>query len=243
MQFKDAKREHHSILAAAEKRLLIRIAERIPQSINSDHLTALGFVAMLAAGLTYWYARWNPAALLAVIAWLAINWFGDSLDGTLARVRRQPRPRYGFYVDHILDAFGTAALFLGLAASGYMSWAIALAFLLAYFLLCIEIYLTTYTLGQFHLSFGGVGPTELRLVLAAGNVAAVFRPMVHVFGADYKLFDVGGVAAAAGMTLIMIYAAMKHTSELYRIEPLPPLGTAEGGCSTKALANGQRVRA
>src|SRR5437588_4117841 len=141
MQFKDAKREHHSLLATAEKRLLIRIAEKMPLAINSDHLTGLGFVAMLAAGLSYWYARWNPLGLFAVIGWLAINWFGDSLDGTLARARNQQRPRYGFYVDHILDAFGMAALFFGLAASGYMSWTIALLFLFSYFLLCIEIYL------------------------------------------------------------------------------------------------------
>jgi archaetidylinositol phosphate synthase len=221
MQFKDAKREHHSLTAEAEKRLLIYIAERIPQPINSDHLTALGFVSMLAAGLSYWYAHWNPLALFAVIGWLAFNWFGDSLDGTVARVRQQPRPRYGFYVDHILDALGTAALFLGLAASGYMSWTIALAFLLAYFLLCIEIYLATYALGEFHLSFGGIGPTELRLILAAGNIAAFFRPTAHIFGYDYKLFDAGGVIAAAGMTLITIYAAAIHTRTLYREEPLP----------------------
>jgi len=236
MQFKDAKREHHSILAAVEKRVLIRIAERIPQPVHSDHLTALGFIAMLAAGLTYWYARSNAYAMFAVIGWLAVNWFGDSLDGTLARVRQQPRPRYGFYIDHILDAFGAVALFLGLAASGYMSWIVALIFLLAYFLLCIEIYLATYTLGQFHLSFGGIGPTELRLILAAGNIAAFLHPLVRVFGSDHKLFDVGGVVAAIGMTLVTIYAALKHTRELYRAEPIPQLRSAK-------LSSTQGVRA
>src|SRR3954468_14133014 len=204
MQFKDAKREHHSLLAAAEKRLLIRIAEKIPQPVNSDHLTALGFLAMMAAGFSYWYARWNAIGLLAVIGWLAINWFGDSLDGTLARVRNQQRPRYGFYVDHILDAFGMTALFFGLAASGYMNWTIALLFLSSYFLLCIEIYLATYTLGKFHLSFGGLGPTELRVILAIGNIAAFYRPNVHILGSAYRLFDFGGVVASIGLVAITI---------------------------------------
>jgi phosphatidylglycerophosphate synthase len=245
MRFKDAKREHHSLTADAEKRLLIRIAEKIPQPINSDHLTALGFVAMVAAGLTYTYARWNPYALFAVIGWLALNWFGDSLDGTLARVRNQQRPRYGFYVDHILDAFGTTALFLGVAASEYMSWTVMLAFLLAYFILCIEIYLATYTLGKFHLSFGGMGPTELRVVLAAGNVAAFFRPTVHVAGGEYKLFDVGGVVAAIGISIIAIYSAIGHTRELYRQEPLSALRRSPGedACATRASRDNAQVNA
>ena len=220
MPFRDAKREHHSLTADAEKRLLIGIAERLPAAINSDHLTSLGFVAMLAGGLTYAYARWNPTALLAVIGWLAVNWFGDSLDGTLARVRNQQRPRYGFYVDHILDAFGMTSLFFGLAASGYMSWIVTLIFLSSYFLLCIEVYLATYTLGKFQLSFGGMGPTELRIVLATGNMVAFFRPMVSLLGAEYKLFDVGGLIAAGGIAAITICSAISHTRTLYTQEPI-----------------------
>jgi phosphatidylglycerophosphate synthase len=221
MKVKDVTRENHSLTAAAERRLLVHIAERIPQAINSDHLTSLGFLAMVAAGLTYWYAHWNRYALFAVIGWLAINWLGDSLDGTLARVRHHERPRYGFYVDHILDAFGMAILFFGLAASGYMSWRATLLFLVAYFLLCIEIYLATHTLGTFQLSFAGIGPTELRLILSLGNVVAFFRPMSHIFGAEYRLFDVGGIVAAVGMTAIAIHAAVRHARELYLQEPLP----------------------
>ena len=244
MQFKDAKREHHSFLAAVEKRMLVRIAERIPQAINPDHLTALGFGAMLTAGFTYWYVRWNACALFAVIGWLAINWFGDSLDGTLARVRNQQRPRYGFYVDHILDAFGMAALFFGLSASGYMSWIVTLIFLLAYFILCIEIYLATYTLGKFHLSFGGMGPTELRLILAVGNVVAFFRPAVRILGNDYKLFDVGGVVATFGILAITVYSGVCHARELYRQEPLPPRSrTGEDACATRASRDNFQVRA
>ena len=114
------------MLATIEKKTLIWLAQRMPAWVNSDHLTLLGFVAMFAAGLCYWAASCDRADLIAVIVALAVNWFGDSLDGTLARVRNRLRPRYGFYVDHITDAIGTFFLMGGLALSSYMSPYIAL---------------------------------------------------------------------------------------------------------------------
>src|SRR5512133_3565437 len=150
--FKEADRAQLSFLAAAEKRVLVWFAQRMPRRVNSDHLTLLGFVAMFLAGLCYWIASWNRFGLIGVIAALAVNWFGDSLDGTLARVRKRQRPRYGYYVDHVIDLAGTAALLIGMGASTYMSPFIALALLVAYLLLSIEVYLTTYTIGSFHLS-------------------------------------------------------------------------------------------
>src|SRR5690349_1667197 len=170
-QFKDAERKQLSMLAAVEKRTLIWLAHRMPTWVNSDHLTGLGFAAMFVAGLLYWAASVEKLALIGVIVALAVNWFGDSLDGTLARVRNRLRPRYGFYVDHITDAIGTFLLMGGLALSGYMSPGIAMGLMIAYFLLSIEVYLTTYTIGAFHLSFSGFGPTELRILLCIGNIA------------------------------------------------------------------------
>src|ERR1043166_2707587 len=158
--FKDAERKQLSMLASVEKQVLIWLAHRMPAWVNSDHLTLIGFIAMLAAGLSYWAASWDRRGLVGVIIALGINWFGDSLDGTLARVRNRLRPRYGFYVDHITDAIGTFFLMGGLALSGYMSPFIALGLLIAYFLLSIEVYLTTYTIGSFHLSFWSFGPTR-----------------------------------------------------------------------------------
>src|SRR5437870_568313 len=119
--FKPAARSHTSFLASIEKQTLIWIATRLPAGVNSDHLTALGFVSLIAAGASYWFARWNPLALIAVIVFLALNWFGDSLDGTLARVRNRQRPRYGFYVDHVLDALGMFFLMAGMTLSGYLT--------------------------------------------------------------------------------------------------------------------------
>ncbi len=219
--FQDAERKQVSFLAAAEKRVLIWLAHRMPAWVNSDHLTVLGFIAMFAAGACYWAASVDRRALIGVIAALAVNWFGDSLDGTLARVRNRLRPRYGFYVDHITDAIGTFFLMGGLALSSYMNPFIALGLLIAYFLLSIEVYLTTYTIGAFHLSFWSFGPTELRLLLCIGNIALFYRPVVGLFGRRFLLFDVGGSIGIAGMALMLVWSSIRHTRQLYNAERLP----------------------
>ncbi|HXK02521.1 MAG TPA: CDP-alcohol phosphatidyltransferase family protein [Verrucomicrobiae bacterium] len=219
--FRDADRRQLSMLAAAEKKVLVWLAHRMPGWVNSDHLTLVGFAAMFGAGLSYWAASRDRRALLGVIAALAVNWFGDSLDGTLARVRNRLRPRYGFYVDHITDAIGTFFLMGGLALSTYMSPYIALGLLIAYFLLSIEVYLTTYTIGHFHLSFWSFGPTELRILLCIGNLALFWKPVVKLFGREFLLFDVGGTCGIAGMGLMLIWSALRHTRQLYRAERLP----------------------
>lgn len=216
--FQDASRAQLSLLSAIEKRCLIWLAHRMPPWVNSDHLTMLGLVALLMAGLSYWLARWNRFGLLLVIFWLAVNWFGDSLDGTLARVRNQQRPRYGFYVDHVVDAFGTLFLVGGLALSGYMGEGVAMGLLIAYFMLSIEVYLATYTLGIFRLSIAKLGPTEARILIAIGNLALFFRPVVRIQGEPYRLFDVAGVIGIVGMGLMLITSAAKNTLALYRAE-------------------------
>ncbi len=216
--FKTAPRSHTSFLAAAEKRTLIWIASRLPAYINSDHLTALGFVSLVGAGGAYWYSKNHPLALLAVIVLLALNWFGDSLDGTVARVRNRQRPRYGFYVDHILDAIGTFFLMSGLAFSGLMTPMVAYAFLIAYLLLSIEIYLATYTVGTFHLSYWNFGPTELRILLVIGNLYALYRPDAQLGEFRFLIFDAGFVIGAAALAIILVQATARHTIDLYREE-------------------------
>jgi len=222
-EFRSAERAQQSILARIEKTCLLWLAARLPRWVSSDGLTVIGLLSMLGAGLSYWLSREHRAGLLLVILCLAVNWFGDSLDGTLARFRNQPRPRYGFYVDHVVDTFGALFLLGGLALSGYMSLLVAAGLLIAYYILSIEVYLATYTIGTFHMSFGGIGPTELRILLSVGNLALYFHPgvpLVHIVDADYRLFDVGGAIAMVGMLLMAVAATTKHTAQLYRAEPL-----------------------
>jgi archaetidylinositol phosphate synthase len=220
--FRDAERKQLSMLATAEKSALVWMARRMPAWVNSDHLTLLGFISMCSAGVFYWAASWDRRALLAVIGALFLNWFGDSLDGTLARVRGRLRPRYGFYVDHVTDAIGTFALMGGLALSGCMSPPIAVGLLVAFLLLSIEVYLATYTIGKFHLSFWSFGPTELRVLLCVGNLALYIRgPMANVFGRQFLLFDIGGAIGILGMAAMLIWSAVRHTRTLYNEERLP----------------------
>jgi archaetidylinositol phosphate synthase len=217
-RFRPARRLQQSLTAGLEKQALVWIAERIPVFINSDHLTALGFVAQLLTGLSYAMARSNRMWLIAGIGFSVLNWLGDSLDGTLARVRDQQRPRYGFYVDHILDSIGAVALLGGLAVSGYMSAMIAIGLLVLFLLLSIQSYLATYTLGEFRMSFWSFGPTELRLLLICGNVA-LFR-WALVLHHRYRLFDIGGAVGIVGMAAMLIVFTVKNTIRLYREEPI-----------------------
>lgn len=215
-------REHRSILAAAEKRLLVRIARQLPRWVGSDHLSVLGIASMLAAGLAYGAARWDARALYVVVAALALNWLGDSLDGTVARVRNCQRPRYGYYVDHVLDLFGVVFLLGGLAVSGYMNPLVALGTLASCLLLMAESFLAAHAVGVFRLSSLRVGPTELRILLAIGTLALVGEPRVQVPGwGAVGLFDFGGVIAIAVMNLALLGSAVRNTRDLHRAEPLP----------------------
>lgn len=208
-------------MAAGEKRALIWLAARTPEWIGPDHLTVLGFVAQICAGAFYALAGWNRYALLGVIACLGFNWLGDSLDGTIARFRRRLRPRYGFYVDHMVDSFGALALMGGLALSGYMHPWIAMGLLVAFLVLSIQSYLATHALGEFRLSFWRFGPTELRILLATGNLALFWKPNVHLFGEDYRLFDVGGAIGLVGMGVMAVFFTIQNTMRLYREERIP----------------------
>ena len=214
-------RQHGSLLAEPEKRLLVWMAERLPRAVNSDHLSLLGLTAMLAAGVAFWASGFHPLWLVGVVVALALNWFGDSLDGTVARVRNQQRPRYGFYVDHVLDVAGAAFLFGGMAFSSHMSTVVGLSLLVVYLMVSAESYLATHARSVFKLSFLRVGPTELRLLLAVGALRVMVDPTVSLFGRELLLLDVGGVAAAAGLGVAFVASAMRNTVALYREEPVP----------------------
>src|SRR5260370_21497837 len=180
--YPEMRRVQESWVAVIEKRALLWLAKHTPDWIGPDHLTLLGFAAQLGAGACYALAGWNRYFLLGAIACLGLNWLGDSLDGTLARVRQRLRPRYGFYVDHMVDSFGALALMGGLARSGCMHPRIAIGLLIAFLMLSIQSYLATHTLGEFRLSFWRFWPTGLRILLPVGNLALLWKTMWHFLG-------------------------------------------------------------
>jgi phosphatidylglycerophosphate synthase len=209
------------VLAAVEKRCLIWMAERLPRVINSDHLTFLAALAMAGAGVCYAIGPSSVLAMVVAILLLAVNWFGDSLDGTVARVRHHERPRYGFYVDHVLDVVGIMFLLIGFSIGGFMTPLVAAGFLLAYYLLMVEIALATHAVGTFRISFWRFGPTELRILLAVGTLQLLRSPYVSLFDDSWLLFDIGGIVAIAALGLTFVVSAVRNGRLLYRLEPLP----------------------
>ena len=213
-------RQHNSLLAAPERRALVWMARRLPAWIGPDDLTALAFCSIASAGIFFAAFRISRWAGIGVIAGLVLNWLGDSLDGTLARVRGVERPRYGYYVDHVLDAVGFAALFGGLVLGGHMSPSIGLGFLSAYYLLIAEISMATHARGTFKMAFAKVGPTELRILLAAGTLQLMRSAFVTPFGHSFLLFDVGGAVGIAGLLLTFAVSALRNGVALYNEERL-----------------------
>jgi archaetidylinositol phosphate synthase len=219
--FRDATRRQESWLAPAERRVLRWLAMRTPAWVQPDHLTTLGLLSMAMGGICYAASRWWAPALLLVNVWLAANWFGDSLDGTLARVRGRLRPRYGFYVDHMVDSFGALFLIGGLAASGRMSERVAVGLLVSFLLLSIHSYLATHTDGRFQLSFLKFSPTEIRVLLMIGNAYAYARPQTRLAGVPCLFFDAAGAIALVCMAAMLIGLVARQTAYLYREERLP----------------------
>lgn len=219
--FATACRVNQALTASIEKRALLWMAQRAPKWLSSDQLTLLGLSAQIGAGIFYALSRYERRALLLVILCIILNWLGDSLDGTLARVRHQQRPRYGFYVDHMVDLFGSVALMCGLGCSGFLHWQTSIAMLVTFLLLSSESYLATYTLSRFELSQGLFGPTEIRILLIIGNVSLLHSPYSTLFGHKMLLFDLGGTIAAVCMFAMAIFVTLRHTVQLYREEPLP----------------------
>jgi phosphatidylglycerophosphate synthase len=211
----EATREASFLLAEPEKRLLRWIAARLPRWVLPDDLTALGVCA------AYQLSNEDLALLWVASGLLVVQWFGDSLDGTLARVRGIERPTYGFYLDHLVDAIATAAIGIGLGLSPLMLLSIGTLIVVAYLILSINVYLESFAFNRFSIGYGYVGPTEIRLVLIALNsVVALGAGLDFVF-ADLELtvFDVIGLAIAATMIVLLIGRAFTNLRELARKEP------------------------
>jgi archaetidylinositol phosphate synthase len=206
-------RSKRFLLAVPEARALEWIAKRIPSGIKPDHLTALGVLASVGIAAAYVLSNGDKLWLWAASALLVVHWLGDSLDGTLARVRKSERPRYGYYLDHLVDAFATAAIGIGLGLSPYMLLAVGLAIVVAYLILSINTYLETHAFGVFTLGYGRFGPTEARLMLIAVNTLLA----VGLIGNG--LLDVLGIGLAAAMIAALIGRAGRNLRRLAELEP------------------------
>jgi len=209
-----APRDKRFLLARSEARVLAWIAERLPARVMPDHLTALGVLAAIGIAVAYVLSNESPAWLWAASALLVVHWLGDSLDGTLARVRRSERPTYGYYLDHLVDAVATALIGIGLGLSPFVSMAAGFAVVVAYLVLSINTYLETQTLGVFRLGYGSLGPTEARIALIAVNVALALGarlPLDAVVLGAVGLMTAGlGVRAARNLRVLAAREPAHH---------------------------------
>jgi archaetidylinositol phosphate synthase len=217
----EAAREPSFLLAAPEKRLLTAIAARLPRWILPDDMTALGVLAALGVAVAYQLSNESLDWLWAASVLLVLQWLGDSLDGTLARVRSIERPTYGYYLDHLVDAIATAAIGIGLGLSPLMLLSIGTLIVVAYLILSINVYLESYAFGRFSIGYGLIGPTEVRLILIALNTVVALGAGLDFVIADLELtvFDVIGLAIAGAMIALLLGRALRNLRELARKEP------------------------
>ncbi len=214
-------RNYEFVLARFERYVLPRLAAAMPKWVKPDHMTVLGLIASTGIAIAYVLTNRQENWLWAVNALLVVQWFGDSLDGNLARYRKAERPRYGYYLDHLTDAYSTLMIGLGLGLSPYMLLSVGLAIVIAYLILSINVYLETHVFGEFTFSYGKLGPTEVRVLLIILNTAAFFGDefRFQLLGIGMTVFDIIGAAAALAMLVLLLARAGGNLRRLARLEP------------------------
>jgi len=215
------KRTSEFFLAGWERRVLPRLAASLPDWVVPDHLTMLGLLASTAIAASYLLSNRNPLWLWAANLALIVNWFGDSLDGNLARYRKIERPRYGYYLDHLTDAYSTLAVGLGLGLSPYMLLSVGLSISIVYLVMSINVYLETHAFGEFSFGYGKLGPTEARIILMLLNTQALlWGPLpFNLIGVGATIFDVAGLLAVTGMFGLLLVRVTRNLRTLARMEP------------------------
>jgi len=223
MNQKDAIRIQDSILNKMEKRVLVCLAKKLPKWVTSDHLTWLGlFGAIISAG-GYFLSNWDVEFLWLSSLGFVVNWFGDSLDGTLARVRNAQRPIYGFYLDHNIDGLTVLIFCVGAGISPFISFSVAMLILSGYYLLSIFTYINTYLKGEFKISYSGLGPTEFRLIVILINTLFIYlptdNPTIYIIGIPIKLFDIFALVIALVLFIIYLWSFFSEKIKYGEIDP------------------------
>ncbi len=220
---KPHKRVNTTILGGVERAAINWILPRLPAWVTPDILTGIGLFAGILIFFSYWASNRNPAFLWLASLGFLINWFGDSLDGNLARYRHIERPKYGYYIDHIIDAIVETLVFLGAGLSPYLHFNLAALALIGYFLLSVHVFMSTYITGEFRISYASLGPTEMRALVIVTNIALFFfgMPVFKVSGFAFTVFDVVAVIMAILFAGAFLTASWKTAVVLAKAEGTP----------------------
>lgn len=219
-------RVNNIALARFEQWALPRMAKKLPMWVTPDKLTILGLLAAILIGVSYMMTNYSLHWLWVASLGFVLNWFGDSLDGTLARVRDIQRPKYGFYVDHQTDAYAVLFIFGGLALSPLLPAITALMLLIGYLLMMLLVYIVTISKGVFKISFGKTGPTEARLFIILTNTVVWITgdPEFAIGEWTTTLFGLVGALGAGGLILYYVIFSGKERAELAKVDPPRPPG-------------------
>ena len=226
----DAVRIQTSILNALEKKVLVWLAERQPKWMTSDILTYIGTFGAVVIAAGYILSAWNINFLWLSSLGFVINWYGDSLDGTLARVRKTQRPVYGYYIDHTVDCINEFIMFIGIGLSGLMHFSLAMVILAVYFMLTINVSINAHLKKEFRLTYAKLGPTEFRiLAIMANAVLALVRPISEfaltffIFGREFTLasLDIVGIVVLLVLAVIYLTTIVKDGRGYAEMDPMP----------------------
>ncbi|MCD6206220.1 MAG: CDP-alcohol phosphatidyltransferase family protein [Candidatus Marinimicrobia bacterium] len=219
-KFRPHVRINDTVLGALERRSLQWFAKRMPAWVSPDILTGLGLLATIIIFCGYWLSNFHPGFLWLASFGFLLNWFGDSLDGNLARFRHIERPKFGFYIDHTTDAIGQVFIILGLGMSPYITFNVALLVLVAYLLLSVHVYIRTYVMGVFRISYYKMGPTEVRAILILFNILMFFfgAPKVRLLAKYFTLYDLLTIIAAGIMFILFLGYSLKGALDISKSE-------------------------
>lgn len=208
------------LLGPLERPALQWLAAHMPPWVNSDILTIIGILGSVVIAVSYWLTNYNRNFLWLASLGFVINWFGDSLDGTLARYRKRERPKYGFFVDHTVDAFSEVMIFLGLGLSPYFRFELASLALIGYLLVSVLVYVRTCVVGKFVISYGRFGPTEIRVIAILVNTFIFYfgAPPISILGLTLNSLDAVLAIVTVILFGIFIVTTIREAIELAKLE-------------------------
>ena len=210
-------------LGPFERRVLPWMASRLPPWVLPDHLTAVAQVAAVVIALAYWLTSFGLNWLWLANLGFILHWWGDSLDGTLARVRHIERSRYGFFVDHYADTVSVFIICVGMGISPIMDLRVALFLVIVYYAMMTLVNLVSMTRGVFKISFGGIGPTEIRLLIIVANTVILYlgNPVLTIWGQPLTLFSIIGAVVAIAIGIYFLIFGEIERRKLAKLDPLP----------------------
>jgi len=217
---KSHKRVNDILLGPLERPALQWLAAHMPAWMTPDILTGIGIVGAVLIFFSYWFSSEIPALLWVASLGFVINWFGDSLDGTLARYRKIERPKYGFFVDHTVDAFSQVLIVMGLGLSPYVTFSVACLALIGYLLMSALVYIRTYVYGVFQISYGKLGPTEVRVILILLNTVMFFvgSSPIYLPLRLQTIYDIPVALIAVVLATLFVTGSIRDASELAKLD-------------------------